>query len=75
MFRIGFTRDLLQRSPLVGKIDPSDILILQEEVGTLASETQGTICATAQVKITTSSGKSSKIYIWDEQLILTLFSA
>ena len=74
LFRIAFTRDLLQRSPLVGKIDPSDILILQEEVGTVAPETQGTTCATAQVKITTSSGNyyyrvytsGMHIVVWDD---------
>ena len=68
-FRIAFTRDLLQRSPLVGKIDPSDILILQEEIGTVASETQGTTCAMIQVKITTSSGKVIILHasVWDKQ--------
>ena len=79
-FRIAFTRDLLQRSPLVGKIDPSDILILQEEIGTVASETQGATCAMVQVKITTSSGKVicmhvlgiSKTHALDLKLKLTL---
>ena len=49
-------------SPLVGKIDPSDILILQEEVGTVMPMVQGTTCAMAQIKITTSSGKSPICY-------------
>lgn len=60
--RIAFTQDLLRRSPLVGKIDPSDILILQEEVGTVISNVRGTTCATAQMKITTSTVEKANMY-------------
>ena len=35
-------------------LDPTDLLILHEEVGTIASDTN---CAIAQLKITASSGK------------------
>ena len=39
------------------KVDPSDVLILHEEVGTIASAEDGSICALAQVKLIADSRK------------------
>lgn len=39
---------------LSDSLDPTDLLILHEEVGTIPSDTN---CAIAQLKITASSGK------------------
>ena len=48
---------------LEGKVDPSDLLILHEEVGTLQSEQDDSIqCAVAQLKLTSSSGKFTLSY-------------
>ena len=44
---------------LDGRVDPSDILILHEEVGMLQSTNPARVCATAVMKITASSGKSA----------------
>lgn len=39
---------------LGNSLDPTDLLILHEEVGTIASDTN---CAIAQLKVTASNGK------------------
>ena len=54
---------------LSGKVDPSDLLILHEEVGTLASMDQGTTCATARIKLTSSSGKQSDVYLTSYSIV------
>ena len=42
---------------LDGTLDPSDVLVLQEQVGAVQSVDSGTTCASVLAKITASSGK------------------
>lgn len=54
---------------LDGRVDPSDLLILHEEVGTVQSANPARVCATTVMKITASNGKSVRI----EECLLILF--
>ena len=51
--RVAFTKKLVEMASLSNELDPTDLLILHEEVGTITSDTT---CAIAQLKITASSG-------------------
>ena len=57
LLRVAFAKNLVEMASLADKVDPSDLLILHEEVGTIASENPATTCATTQLKLTASSGK------------------
>ena len=51
-------------SSLEAKVDPSDLLILHEEVGMLQSSQDSSIqCAVAQLKLTSSSGEFTLSYM------------
>ena len=56
--RVAFTKKLIEMASLGDSLDPTDLLILHEEVGTIESNTN---CALAQLKVTASSGKQNII--------------
>ena len=56
--RVAFTKGLVEMASLEENVDPSDLLILHEEVGTLQSAQDSSIqCAVFQLKLTSSSSK------------------
>ena len=63
LLRVTFTKQLLEMASLNGKLDASDLLVFHEEVGTVTATRQGTICAMAQVKLASPSGKSSSVQV------------
>ena len=54
---MAFTRQLVQMASLSGRVDASDLLVLQERIGDVPSANPGTTCATAVMKITAPSSK------------------
>ena len=57
--RVAFTKQLVEMASLDGKVDPSDLLVLHEEVGmtTVGGMSGRTACATTLMKVTAPSRK------------------
>ena len=60
--RVAFIKELLELSAFEDILDPSDVLIVQEQVGAVQSVDSGTVCASTVLKIMGSSGKSKVEY-------------